>query len=118
MPIHRARTAQNLAIRAIAARGLAHPITLALLAVAATTASRAWDIGHRVTDTHPPAPNGTLVPDDLYERYMTAHRALAAHRTGCTACRSRQTCQPAQRLVESFTRLQDAYLARQKQKRG
>ncbi|MFE6129715.1 hypothetical protein ACFQ6Q_15820 [Streptomyces sp. NPDC056437] len=57
------------------------------------------------------------MPDDLYERYMTAHRALAEHRTDCSACRSQQTCRPGRRLVESFTRLQDAYLARQKNKR-
>ncbi|MFJ4577496.1 hypothetical protein ACIP4W_40340 [Streptomyces sp. NPDC088846] len=48
-----ARTAQRLAVRAITARGLAHPLTLALLAAATTAAARAWDAGHRVTDTHP-----------------------------------------------------------------
>ncbi|WP_327687057.1 hypothetical protein [Streptomyces sp. NBC_00467] len=53
-PIRLAGTVQHLAVRAIAARGLAHPITRALLAVAATAASRARDTGHRVTDTHPP----------------------------------------------------------------
>ncbi|MFE5108318.1 hypothetical protein [Streptomyces sp. NPDC056663] len=40
-------------MRAITARGLAHPLTLALLAAAATAAAKAWDAGHRVTDTHP-----------------------------------------------------------------
>ncbi|MYQ82973.1 MULTISPECIES: hypothetical protein [unclassified Streptomyces] len=54
--IRAARTAQHCAVRAITARGLAHPITLALLAVAATAAARAWDAGHRVTDTHPARP--------------------------------------------------------------
>ncbi|MBK5993364.1 hypothetical protein JHN53_17280 [Streptomyces sp. MBT58] len=49
-----ARTAQYLAVRALAAHGLAHPLTLALLAVASTTAARAWEAGHRVADTHPP----------------------------------------------------------------
>ncbi|MEJ8632060.1 hypothetical protein [Streptomyces sp. MS2.AVA.5] len=57
------------------------------------------------------------MPDDLYERHMTAHRTLTAHRTDCSACRSQQTCPPGKRMVESFTRLQDAYLARQKNKR-
>ncbi|MFB7211066.1 hypothetical protein [Streptomyces sp. NPDC056255] len=52
-PIRAARTAQHHAVRAITARGLAHPITLTLLAAAATAAARAWDAGHRVTDTHP-----------------------------------------------------------------
>ncbi|MEV5204421.1 hypothetical protein [Streptomyces sp. NPDC053720] len=51
--IRAARTAQHCAVRAITARGLAHPITLALLAAAATAAAQAWDAGHRVTDTHP-----------------------------------------------------------------
>ncbi|MEJ8631987.1 hypothetical protein [Streptomyces sp. MS2.AVA.5] len=53
-PIRLAQAVQHLAVRAIAARGVAHPITRALLAAAATAASRAWDMGHRVTDTHPP----------------------------------------------------------------
>ncbi|MFJ2875468.1 MULTISPECIES: hypothetical protein [unclassified Streptomyces] len=48
-----ARTAQHHAVRAITARGLAHPITIALLAAAATAAARAWDTGHRVAETHP-----------------------------------------------------------------
>ncbi|MFJ7200926.1 MULTISPECIES: hypothetical protein [unclassified Streptomyces] len=51
--IRAARTAQHHAVRAIAARGLAHPITLALLAAAVTAAARAWDAGHPVTDIHP-----------------------------------------------------------------
>ncbi|HEY9327062.1 MAG TPA: hypothetical protein VIS09_02285 [Streptomyces sp.] len=49
-------------MRAIAALGLAHPITLALLAAAATAAARAWDAGHPVADTHPAPPRGTT-PD-------------------------------------------------------
>ncbi|MFD5065266.1 hypothetical protein [Streptomyces sp. NPDC058394] len=52
-PIRLARIAQHGAVRAIAARGLAHPLTLALLAAAATAAARAWDAGHRVNDIHP-----------------------------------------------------------------
>ncbi|MFD8854104.1 hypothetical protein ACFV1Q_36510, partial [Streptomyces sp. NPDC059604] len=38
---------------ALARHGLAHPVALALLAVAATAAARAWDTGHAVTETHP-----------------------------------------------------------------
>ncbi|OLO25497.1 MULTISPECIES: hypothetical protein [Streptomyces] len=54
MPLIRAaRTAQHLAVRALTAHGLAHPLTLALLAAASTTAARAWEAGHRVTDIHP-----------------------------------------------------------------
>lgn len=52
-PIRMARAAQHLAARAIAARGLAHPVTRALLAVAALAAAGAWEAGHRVTDLHP-----------------------------------------------------------------
>ncbi|MCX4851871.1 hypothetical protein [Streptomyces sp. NBC_00893] len=51
-PIRAARAAQHHAVRAITTRGLAHPLTLALLAVAATAAARAWDAGHPVTETH------------------------------------------------------------------
>ncbi|MGW2109486.1 hypothetical protein [Streptomyces sp. NPDC001948] len=54
--IRAAQTAQYRAVRAITTRGLAHPITLTLLAAAATAAARAWDAGHRVTDTHPALP--------------------------------------------------------------
>ncbi|MEU0002151.1 hypothetical protein ABZ069_35120 [Streptomyces microflavus] len=51
--IRAARTAQHLAVRALTAHGLAHPLTLALLAVASTTAARAWEAGHRVEALHP-----------------------------------------------------------------
>ncbi|MFD3719858.1 hypothetical protein [Streptomyces sp. NPDC058674] len=54
MHIPTARTAQHHAVRAIAARGLAHPLTRVLLAAAALTAAAAWESGHRVTDIHPP----------------------------------------------------------------
>lgn len=58
--IRAARTAQYLAVRALTAHGLAHPLTLALLAAASTAAARAWEAGHRVTDTHPaPAQRAT-----------------------------------------------------------
>ncbi|MFE7046670.1 hypothetical protein ACFU9X_47190 [Streptomyces atratus] len=52
MVIRAARAAQYRAARAATRHGLAHPVTLALLAVAATAAARAWDTGHRVADTH------------------------------------------------------------------
>ncbi|GAB2949894.1 hypothetical protein [Streptomyces sp. NPDC059171] len=51
--IRAARTAQHLAARALTVHGLAHPITLALLAAASTAAARAWEAGHQVTDIHP-----------------------------------------------------------------
>lgn len=54
-PIRVARAAQQLAARAIAVRGLAHPTTRRLLAVAATAAAAAWEAGHRVHDIHHPA---------------------------------------------------------------
>ncbi|MFJ1958624.1 hypothetical protein ACIOGT_37280 [Streptomyces microflavus] len=51
--IRAARTVQHLAVRALTVYGLAHPLTLSLLAVASTAAARAWDRGHRVAETHP-----------------------------------------------------------------
>ncbi|MEU8598405.1 hypothetical protein AB0D07_32700 [Streptomyces globisporus] len=59
-PIRAARTAQHLAVRAITLHGLAHPLTLALLAAASTAAARAWDRGHSVHSIHPaPAQRAT-----------------------------------------------------------
>ncbi|MEV2264545.1 hypothetical protein AB0J13_38585 [Streptomyces anulatus] len=56
-PIRAARTAQYLAVRALTVHGLAHPVTLALLAAASTAAARAWDRGHPVQAIHTaPAP--------------------------------------------------------------
>ncbi|MFI1910678.1 hypothetical protein [Streptomyces microflavus] len=58
--IRAARTAQHLAVRALTAHGLAHPLTLALLAAASTAAARAWDRGHPVHAIHPaPAQRAT-----------------------------------------------------------
>ncbi|MEU0703380.1 hypothetical protein ABZ513_21550 [Streptomyces bacillaris] len=51
--IHTARTAQHLAVRALAAYGLAHPLSLTLLAAASTAAAQAWDRGHPVHAIHP-----------------------------------------------------------------
>ncbi|MGZ2360954.1 hypothetical protein LRE75_30470 [Streptomyces sp. 372A] len=57
--IRAARAAQKRAARAIAVRGLAHPLTRILLAAAATAAAQAWEAGHRVTDIHPAQPERT-----------------------------------------------------------
>ncbi|MCX4451543.1 hypothetical protein [Streptomyces sp. NBC_01789] len=51
--IRAVRAAQKRAVRAITARGLAHPLTGLLLAAAATAAAQAWEAGHRVADIHP-----------------------------------------------------------------
>ncbi|MGW5187282.1 hypothetical protein ACWEQB_34165 [Streptomyces cyaneofuscatus] len=51
--IRAARTAQRLAVRALAAHGLAHPVTRLFLAAAATAAAQAWEAGHRVEALHP-----------------------------------------------------------------
>ncbi len=65
----------------------------------------------------PPADTSTedsLVPDDLYQRYQAAHRAHRAHATTCSRCTDTIRCPDGERLFEAFTRLQDAYLARQR----
>ncbi|MEV8311873.1 hypothetical protein AB0P36_32245 [Streptomyces flavidovirens] len=63
-----ARAVQHLATRAIAARGLAHPVTRALLAAAALAAAGAWEAGHRVADLHPsPSREGTDQEDHRAE---------------------------------------------------
>ncbi|WP_234339837.1 hypothetical protein [Streptomyces sp. NRRL F-3307] len=59
------------------------------------------------------------VPDDLYQRYQAAHRAYQVHVASCDGCtRDTPNCPAGRRLFESFARLQDAYLAKQKQRRG
>ncbi|MCX4902355.1 hypothetical protein [Streptomyces sp. NBC_00892] len=72
-PIRAARTAQHHAVRAITTRGLAHPITLTLLAAAATAAARAWDAGHRVTDTHPALQPRREAPPHM-RNFRASHR--------------------------------------------
>ncbi|MFM9681689.1 hypothetical protein [Streptomyces brasiliscabiei] len=52
--------------------------------------------------------------NDLYQRYMAADRALREHADTCTACTPESLCGAGARLVESFGRLQDAYLNRNK----
>ncbi|MEU1216645.1 hypothetical protein ABZ424_30445 [Streptomyces sp. NPDC005790] len=71
--IRAARAAQHLAVRVIAQLGLAHPITLALLAVATTAAARAWDAGHPVADTrHAPQRRKTAM--DMWKGKPLADR--------------------------------------------
>lgn len=69
--IRAARTAQHLAVRALTAHGLAHPLTLALLAAASTTAARAWEAGHQVTDLHPA--NTASSPGSQLPGLLAAH---------------------------------------------
>ncbi|MFJ8351509.1 hypothetical protein ACIQ9J_35180 [Streptomyces sp. NPDC094153] len=57
------------------------------------------------------------MPDDLYQRYQAAHRAHQAHTTTCTHCTDTARCPDGQRAYELFARLQDAYLARQRDQR-
>ncbi|MFF9490266.1 hypothetical protein [Streptomyces sp. NPDC014676] len=54
------------------------------------------------------------MPDDLYQRYQSAHRVHQAHRADCTHCTDRACCPEGTRLWSAFERLQDAYLARQR----
>ncbi|MFB7598381.1 hypothetical protein [Streptomyces sp. NPDC056160] len=57
------------------------------------------------------------MPDDLYQRYMAAHRANQAHSDACTTCTAATRCPDGQRVYERFARLQDAYLKRQRDQR-
>ncbi|MGI5359966.1 hypothetical protein ACQI4E_32360 [Streptomyces sp. CA-252508] len=54
----------------------------------------------------------------LYDRYMKAAAASRAHGETCTRCSPDVRCGAGQRLYESFARLQDVYLAQQKERRG
>ncbi|MEU0059686.1 hypothetical protein [Streptomyces sp. NPDC006334] len=56
--------------------------------------------------------------ESLYDRYMRATSANRTHGETCTRCSPGARCADGQRLYESFTRLQDAYLAQQKKTRG
>ncbi|MEW2297092.1 hypothetical protein ABZ719_31065 [Streptomyces sp. NPDC006743] len=58
------------------------------------------------------------MPDDLYQRYMAAHRAQRAHTDACTTCTVTDRCSDGQRVYDRFVRLQDAYLAQQRKRRG
>ncbi|WP_217208883.1 hypothetical protein [Streptomyces sp. AC550_RSS872] len=56
--------------------------------------------------------------ESLHARYMKADAARRAHGETCTRCSPDARCADGQRLYESFERLQDVYLARQKEQRG
>ncbi|WP_310729228.1 hypothetical protein [Streptomyces sp. N2A] len=56
--------------------------------------------------------------ESLYERYMKAAAANRVHGETCEGCSPDARCDTSQRLYESFSRLQDAYLVQKKQKRG
>ncbi|MER6441287.1 hypothetical protein ABT275_33620 [Streptomyces sp. NPDC001185] len=55
--------------------------------------------------------------EGLYERYQAASTAHRTHRGACTVCTDTERCTAGQRLFESFARLQDAYLNRQRAQR-
>lgn len=55
---------------------------------------------------------------DLYDRYQSANTAHRNHRAACSACTDTERCPTGQRLFETFARLQDAYLTRQRQQRS
>ncbi|MFF2517877.1 hypothetical protein [Streptomyces sp. NPDC058086] len=55
--------------------------------------------------------------DGLYERYQAAHTAHRGHRLSRTACTDTERCPAGQQLFETFTRLQNDYLNRQRQQR-
>ncbi|WP_199785725.1 hypothetical protein [Streptomyces sp. Tu 6176] len=57
------------------------------------------------------------MPDDLYQRYMAAHRANQEHAAACFTCTGTARCPAGQRLYDRFAVLQDAYLAAQKKRR-
>lgn len=58
-----------------------------------------------------------MTAEDLYDRYQVAHSTHRSHRATCTDCTDTSRCPTGQRLFESFARLQDAYLNRQRQQR-
>ncbi|MDT0614457.1 hypothetical protein [Streptomyces lancefieldiae] len=59
------------------------------------------------------------MPDDLYQRYLTALATYLEHRNACTdsTCTDSSRCPEGQRLFTAFTRWQDAYLERQRNTR-
>ncbi|MEU4878298.1 hypothetical protein [Streptomyces sp. NPDC021608] len=57
------------------------------------------------------------MPEDLYDRYQVSRTVYRQHRTTCTDCTDTSRCSTGARLWESFCRLQDAYLNRQRQQR-
>lgn len=59
----------------------------------------------------------TSPADDLHRRYMAASTAYRDHRAACGTCTDRAHCETGARLYSAFARLQDTYLARQRQRR-
>ncbi|MFJ2745376.1 hypothetical protein ACIO3O_37600 [Streptomyces sp. NPDC087440] len=57
--------------------------------------------------------------DDLHTRYMAAARIWHKHTSACGSCTKHEgpQCSAGARLYESFARLQDAYLGRQRRAR-
>ncbi|MCX5207583.1 hypothetical protein OG897_40040 [Streptomyces sp. NBC_00237] len=57
--------------------------------------------------------------DDLHARYMAATRTWHKHAGACGHCTKEvgPRCSAGSRLYESFARLQDAYLGRQRRAR-
>jgi len=55
--------------------------------------------------------------DGLFVRYMKAFEDSAEHTTNCEACQAGQDCTDGAPIHERFARLQDAYQARQQQRR-
>ncbi|MFY4721464.1 hypothetical protein [Streptomyces sp. LaBMicrA B280] len=53
--------------------------------------------------------------DDLFSRYMKAFEDSETHTAACPPCQGETPCAVGIPLHERFARLQDAYLARQKQ---
>lgn len=56
-------------------------------------------------------------PDDLYTRYMKAFQDHTVHTADCADCRPDQPCAVGAPVFERFSRLQDAYLQRQRDQR-
>ncbi|MGW2706906.1 hypothetical protein [Streptomyces sp. NPDC001340] len=54
--------------------------------------------------------------NDLYQRYMAADRALREHTDTCTTCTPDSRCTDGAALFTTFSRLQDAYLKRPRNK--
>ncbi|MEU9646238.1 hypothetical protein [Streptomyces sp. NPDC048188] len=58
------------------------------------------------------------MPDALHQRYLRALDVHRDHRAACTACTSTSRCREGERLWTVFTRSQDAYLERQRNRRN
>ncbi|MFJ6668999.1 hypothetical protein [Streptomyces sp. NPDC091383] len=54
--------------------------------------------------------------DDLFVRYMKAFEDSEKHTVVCPPCQGETPCKVGAPLHERFARLQDAYIARQKQR--